>query len=616
VSQAFSKDQLVANQFRVVDLVRETDLIETYEARDTTGGQTFALEVLKAGSGADPTRWQNVLEQARDASKLAGDICAALHESGADPDHEGRWLLREFVRSAPLGAQVASGGPWPVKRVSELLSLLAPGFDKLHRADLSHRALGPDNVYLVDGPAGAFARVTDFGHAELRDAPLTPPGWSPPDQTARGPRAAPTTDTYSLGHLAFLALTGKPFFLGMQAGKSDARAVQSEQRGTLPSASDRATELGASLPSELDAFFIRALAVNPSRRFKSVREMAEVFADAVPGGVRPPPEAAAAAIPSGRASMPPPPPPPPSSLAARGVPPPPPSKRMSVPPPPPSKLRAAAAAAAGPLAPPPPPPPGTTSAVPASSPPGTADSAPPPADAAPASSDPVPAPAAPETAAASEPPAAESPTPAEPAAGPQAAAPAPVPVAATVAEVDLPDDPAKRKSRRRVVLIGGGVVAVILVIALVASAGGGGHPTEAAVSAPAAATTPAKSATAAPAPKPSQSEAPPEAPAPKRETALVKLTCAPDCDKVTCDEKAVDNPGQGIELAPGEHQCVATKKGYVPLKRTVTTVAGEDQEVTLELRRAGGGTAAPRKPAVKPKPKPTSKPCNPFKPCF
>ena len=83
-----------------------------------------------------------------------------------------------------------------------------------------------------------------------------------------------------------------------------------------------AAELEATIPAALDTFFARALAVNPSRRYKSVHELAEAFASAIPDGVQPPAEGLLASGPvAGRLSAP---PPPSLGSAGRAVPPPPP----------------------------------------------------------------------------------------------------------------------------------------------------------------------------------------------------------------------------------------------------------------------------------------------------
>jgi hypothetical protein len=187
------------------------------------------------------------------------------------------------------------------------------------------------------------------------------------------------------------------------------------------------------------------------------------------------------------------------------------------------------------------------------------------------------------------------------------------PVPAPVGNVDVLPPP-RKSTRRRALLIAGGAVGLVAIIAVVAIAASGTDTPEPVASASPSSAPPAKSTAAVTEPSKPPTASAPEPP--KRTTALVKFACDPDCT-LSCDGKTVESPGQGIELEPGDHPCVASQKGYLPLKRTVTAVAGEDQAVALTLKRAGGGgTAAPKKPAAKPTASRGTKPCNPFKPYF
>jgi serine/threonine protein kinase len=621
VTQKLSTGQVVAGQFRVVELVRTTDVAEIYEAHDTAGGQTYALELITSTEAMHPQKWKSFEEQTRDSATLTGEVCTNVHEFGTDPKTGFRFLLREFVRAPSIRAQTTPDAPLTPRRVSELLSLLAPGFDKLHKADLAHRGLNPDNVFLADGPVGPFVRVADFGHAELRTGPAEPLGWGPPEQTQQGARSAPTTDTYSLALLAFFALTGHPFFKTMQSRGPNPRALQTEQRAALPAASKRAAEFGASIPKVLDDFFGRALAGNPSRRFRSVGEMAEEFARAIPGGVRPSQDSVPP--PPGRVSAPPPPLSP--GDASRPLPPLPPSKRVSVPPPPPSKTGR----------PPPPSASGRLATPPAPSP------LPPPAGVAPSDQEEeaVLEPASSPEAAAAPPvqgdaeavmlaPVAELAESAEPAqpgatsAAAQAAAGAQVvaqpPMGAALGELELPPGLVKQGKPKRKLVIGVGAVAAVALIAVLVSATSsdgeaGGEPTATASAAAPVAPKPAATPTATAAPKAAE-DSDQKQQEEKRDVAVIKFECDPDCDSVTCDRKSLEDFASGVELKPGSYRCLAQKRGYLPVKKTVTVVAGEDQTVELELRPFPRGRGAASKP--KEKPVPRGRPCNPFKePC-
>ena len=73
MTQTLSKDQVIGEQFRVVDLLRTSDVAEIYEVSDTSGGQTLVLELMTTGEASNPQKWQAFQEQASDAAKLPSE---------------------------------------------------------------------------------------------------------------------------------------------------------------------------------------------------------------------------------------------------------------------------------------------------------------------------------------------------------------------------------------------------------------------------------------------------------------------------------------------------------------------------------------------------------------
>jgi len=657
VTQTLSAGRVVAGHYRIAERIAGNDVSETFRADNTEGGQAVAVEVFKGSPSAAASHWNACCDQARDAGRLAGHLFVNVLDSGRDDISGSAFLLRELTSAQPLRERVSSSGPLAPRQVSELLSLLTPGFDKIDKIDLVHRGLNPDNVCIADGPAGPSVRVVEFGHAELRSGAPEPAGWSAPDTTSRGVRAAATSDTYSLALVAFYALTGHSYFKEADREEHNARKLQTEQRGRLPLASKRAAELGCSVPESLNAVFSRALSVNPGRRFKTVRELAEAFAKAIPDGVRPEKEGASATPRPARVSVPPPPP----SAAHTSVPPgPPPPPRPSRPnasvrPPPPSQRGSSPPSSPKNGELPPPPVPLPTSSPVASSPEPSApvlDGANTAAiaTAVPSANDaveltPEEVSATDDTAAAetselasaalalqdlfgtspAAPLGTPEPDPTAAAASTTNTAVAPTPAATTprpaLDSVEMAAGLSSQRRPKKLFFVAGGGVAAIVLVAVLAS-GSGEEAPEAAPSAVETDTATATPKTTSPTAKPSavkpretaaaeDSASAEEAP----QIASVKLVCDPgDCDAVRCDGQRVDDPAKGVELAPGKHECVARKQGYLLSTEGFSVEAGKDQEITFEMKKPARSGSAKRKPS---KPKPVrGKPCNPFvEPC-
>jgi serine/threonine-protein kinase len=127
-----------------------------------------------------------------------------------------------------------------------------------------HRDVKPGNLLL---DAAGNVHVADFGIASATDMDsltmtgtvLGTAGYLAPEQ-AKGERATPASDRYSLAVVAFELLTGtRPF-----ANESPTAEAAAHVNSPIPSLSER-----SGLPHELDACFARALAKDPYDRFET-----------------------------------------------------------------------------------------------------------------------------------------------------------------------------------------------------------------------------------------------------------------------------------------------------------------------------------------------------------
>lgn len=91
--------------------------------------------------------------------------------------------------------------------------------------------------------------------------------------------------------------------------------------------------------------------------------------------------------------------------------------------------------------------------------------------------------------------------------------------------------------------------------------------------------------------------APPDEP----ETVAATIRCKPLCDELLIDNEKADQD-ESIDLVPGKHTVVGTKKGYLTLETELMIPAGEPFEKEYPLVRITG-------------PKPTPKPCKQFLGC-
>ncbi len=235
-----------------------------YAVTQLTTGQPCALKVLGAEGCFDDELRRRFLAEARNTPSDASDHIVRVFDAGVT---EGiPWVLMELLEGATLTQHLAGHGPMAPGELREVFSQLCHGVAAAHGRGVVHRDLKPDNVFLQrarTASGGRSVKVLDFGIAKVlgparlqRAASVIvgTQGWWAPEQMIAG-MISPATDVWALGLLAYWCLTGQRFH---------DTAERIELRAT-----ERALAQGVAgrVPSALDPWFARCLALEPAQRF-------------------------------------------------------------------------------------------------------------------------------------------------------------------------------------------------------------------------------------------------------------------------------------------------------------------------------------------------------------
>lgn len=192
---------------------------------------------------------------------------ARVHDFGVAG--ELHYITMEYIGGKDLTILLAERGRLPVELVVSVLRQVAQGTAAAHELGIIHRDLKCQNI-MVDSRGSVS--LLDFGMARRKfDPALTKHGfvvgtisYMSPEQL-RGLPADTRSDIYSIGVVAFHALTGHAPFSG-QTPVATAYAVVNEP---VP-----AQDLDAAdVPPALSAIVLRCLAKAPEDRFESAQEL-------------------------------------------------------------------------------------------------------------------------------------------------------------------------------------------------------------------------------------------------------------------------------------------------------------------------------------------------------
>ena len=271
--------KLVGRKYRLERLIASGGMGAVWEARHEQLGVPVAVKLISSSLTGDPAARARFEREARAAAQLRSPHVVQVLDYGVDDDLP--YMAMEMLRGEDLASRIARRGRLSPRQAARILGDVAKAVALAHDAGIVHRDLKPRNVFLARVGDDEVVKVCDFGIAkELRPGEIAArdetatgtllgsPHYMSPEQ-ARGGRVDQRSDLWSMGVLAFEALTGRRPFVGDNMGDVIVRICTDP----VPAVS----KIADGLPAELDGFFARALAREPSQRFASARELAEAL---------------------------------------------------------------------------------------------------------------------------------------------------------------------------------------------------------------------------------------------------------------------------------------------------------------------------------------------------
>ncbi|MFC6285068.1 protein kinase [Nocardioides sp. GCM10027113] len=277
--------ELLAGRYALGETLGSGGTGTVWLAHDRVLDRAVALKLLTAGGSDEIER-----ERMRVEAKLAGSVVhpgiAQVYDYGEFRGEGGEddltpYIVMEHVEGTTLWRTLREQRTLSARRVMDLVGQVAAALHVAHGAGIVHRDLKPGNILVThDGRAV----LVDFGIARSSDVePLTRTGaivgtvdYLSPEQ-AQGRTATTASDVYSLGMVAYEALTGlKPFHRENQVATA------------LAHLNDRAPALPDDVPPAVADLVVRMIAKDPRRR-PTAAEVAQTAAALAEEPVLPPP---------------------------------------------------------------------------------------------------------------------------------------------------------------------------------------------------------------------------------------------------------------------------------------------------------------------------------------
>jgi len=279
--------RMIFDGLRIVRQLHASSRSQVWLAVDEQTQEPMALKVPSTETGADP-RWRERFLQEEWVARRV-DSPHLLKPRRADRPRASLHVEFEFVEGATLAQWMVDHPRPPLDAVRAITGQLARGLRALHRLEMFHQDLRPENI-MVD--ATGTARIIDFGAVQVAGVAddagedLVPPGtlqYMAPE-CLRGAAGSARADLFSLAAITYQMLSGRlPYDVAMARERTAAAQARMRYRPLAL--------LRPDVPAWVDDAMEKALQPDPFRRFEDADEFVHALSHPGPhvrGRRRPP----------------------------------------------------------------------------------------------------------------------------------------------------------------------------------------------------------------------------------------------------------------------------------------------------------------------------------------
>jgi serine/threonine-protein kinase len=278
--EVLAPGELVRDDLEIVRLLGRGAMGEVWVARNRRLDTEVAVKFVSSDLGAQTTEAAARFgREARAAAQIKSLHIMQVFDTGVTAAGM-PFIVMELCEGETLRERLDREGKLGLADVRILVSQIVKGLEAAHRADIVHRDIKPDNVFLSTMGEELVVKLFDFGIAKraeetmgkrltLQGILVGTPEYMSPEQIMDSRSVDLRADLWALGVMVYELLTGELPFKGDDIGALCGAIL----RGTYRPA----RELRPELPDGVDAWLARAFRRAASERFGSALEMGRAF---------------------------------------------------------------------------------------------------------------------------------------------------------------------------------------------------------------------------------------------------------------------------------------------------------------------------------------------------
>ncbi|MEO5876511.1 MAG: serine/threonine-protein kinase [Streptosporangiaceae bacterium] len=208
---------MLAKRYRLMHALGHGAMGTVWRAHDELLERDVAIKEIRFPSELDENErvvfYRRTLREARAPARVRHKSIIEVYD--VVQEHARPWIVMELIEAPTLEQHLKANGPMRPEEAAMLGRQLVAALDEAHAAGVLHRDIKPSNVLLAPGRVV----LTDFGLAVTNGSStitkigtfVGSPAYVAPE-VARGEKATPESDLWSLGATLYTAVEGRPPF--------------------------------------------------------------------------------------------------------------------------------------------------------------------------------------------------------------------------------------------------------------------------------------------------------------------------------------------------------------------------------------------------------------------
>jgi len=273
--------QRFQGKYEILRLLGVGGMGRVYKARHCELDTLVAIKIMVGSLSSDREAIERFKREARAMARVQHPNAVRVLDSGVEQGD--CYLIMEFLEGETLRERMTrlrqQGTSPSLETIIRYAEQVFAVLEFMHRQNITHRDLKPDNIFLARTPDGEeIVKVLDFGIAKIQTATVVgmttegtmmgTPRYMSPEQ-CRGAAIDGRADIYSMGVVLYEMLAGQPPFDG-----ETAIAVALKHINEPP---PPLRQLNPNVPEAVAAVIHRALEKSPSQRFRTAQEFSQAL---------------------------------------------------------------------------------------------------------------------------------------------------------------------------------------------------------------------------------------------------------------------------------------------------------------------------------------------------